>query len=281
MSALLKLFGSALTNSAQLAFDFHLSATIVDAPIAVASGTAILPPKPIEYTLIVSARARQVYLRVEPGRGLLVTIPKRFSRRAIPEIIEAQRQWISASLADIDARTPERYRRWPPETLDLLACARQVELQYIASKSPATKINARWVSASKIVLTASAEDRAAVASGIALLLKAEAKSLLTPWINRLACQHNLTFKRLAIRGQRTLWGSFSSSGTLSLNYKLLFLRPEMVTYVLLHELAHTRHLDHSPLFWRFLDGMIPGARALDAELANACTLVPPWLELAT
>ena len=90
----------------------------------------------------------------------------------------------------------------------------------------------------------------------------------------------MTYGKLSVRGQRTLWGSYSSSGTLSLNYKLLFLPPELVDYVVLHELAHTRHMDHSRAFWRLLDKMIPGARDLDDQVNDAATLVPRWLERA-
>jgi len=67
---------------------------------------------------------------------------------------------------------------------------------------------------------------------------------------------------------------------LSLNYKLVFINPHIVDYVLLHELAHTRHLDHSAAFWRFLDGLKPNARQLDRQLKEAGSQVPPWLELA-
>ena len=93
-------------------------------------------------------------------------------------------------------------------------------------------------------------------------------------------RHRLFFARVAVRGQRSVWGSCSSRGTVSLNWKLLFLRPALVDYVLVHELAHTRHLDHSSAFWRLLVSLEPSARALDAELRSAGRFVPHWLEPA-
>lgn len=232
---------------------------------------------PIPYSIKVSARARQVYLRAVPGRGLVVTIPKRFPKREIPDIVESQRSWVEQALAELDAQVPAEFRQWPPMNLQLAACDSVFSIEYQPRGQSA---GARWQSESRLVVKANTDDRVEVASCLAAALKIRAKTVLAPWLARLAGEHNYHYKRLAVRGQRSVWGSYSSSGTLSLNYKLLFLSPSLVEYVLLHELAHTRHLDHSPAFWKLLDDSLPGARLLDRELHDAGRLVPPWLELA-
>jgi len=119
-----------------------------------------------------------------------------------------------------------------------------------------------------------------MATSAFLQLKHIARTFLPPLLASYAHLHSKQYSKVSIRGQRTVWGSYSSSGTLSLNYKLLFLRRELVDYVLLHELAHTVHLDHSAAFWAQLQSMNVKARALDRELRTSAHLVPPWLELA-
>ena len=57
-------------------------------------------------------------------------------------------------------------------------------------------------------------------------------------------------KRLAVRDTTSRWGSCSSTGTVSFSYRLAFAPPEIMRYVIMHELAHLRHMDHSPKFWR-------------------------------
>ena len=236
---------------------------------------------PIPYDLKVSARARQLYLRVEPGRGLQVTVPKRYPRRTIPSFVESQRKWITEALLDLDQQTPVMYRQWPPSQLDLKACETLVDIRYKTRESSSSKATARWLSPSVLALDVDYKNRSLVAKVIAKALKARATDLLGPWLDGCSIRSQLRFKRMVIRGQRTVWGSYSSSGTLSLNYKLLFLRPEIVDYVLLHELAHIKHLDHSAAFWRFLEELKPGASELDDELQEAGRLVPPWLELVS
>jgi len=296
-----------LTHPVQLALNFDsasASALKASAAIPITSNTAAPPSEtsligafllrpplsrdgqllPIPYQLKVSAKARQVYLRVEPGRGLQVTIPKRYSKRSIPALVESQREWITEALVDLDEKTPPIYKQWPPPQLRLSACETLVDVRYTHepanSLTPsASNATVKWESPKRLHLKVDVENKPLVAKCIAGALKPRAKAVLAPWLARCAVQSQLSYKRVMIRGQRTVWGSYSSSGTLSLNYKLLFLNPALVDYVLFHELAHIKHLDHSSAFWRFLDELKPNALEYDRQLKEAGSQVPPWLEL--
>lgn len=231
----------------------------------------------IPYTVRVSARAKRVTLSIQPGLGLVVSIPKRFPKRDIPEVLVEHDEWIRTTLAQMDAQTPPACRQWPPETLDLKAIGETWRLHFQASSS---RMDVSHFPEVSVYLTDDTSDRAAVAKACAKLLKQRARRVLPSWVCHLAAPHGIHVSKISIRGQRTVWGSYSSSGTLSLNYKLLFLPPRYVDYVLLHELAHTRHLDHSPAFWAFLFSMDPQAEHLDATMNDVTQTVPPWLELA-
>lgn len=87
-----------------------------------------------------------------------------------------------------------------------------------------------------------------------------AKTYLSGRINELAVSHGFSFNRLYIRAQRTRWGSCSSRGNISLNWRLIK-APEWVSdYVMLHELVHTRILNHSQAFWREVERVAPEYR---------------------
>ena len=82
---------------------------------------------------------------------------------------------------------------------------------------------------------------------------------------------------MQVRLQRTRWGSCSSRGRISLNLALVFQPPAVLRYLLVHELAHTRHMNHSRAFWAAVAACEPDYRRLDALLCKGWHNVPDWL----
>ncbi len=240
-------------------------------------------PEVQAYSVRVSARARSVSLRVLPEIGLEVTVPKRFNHKHIPEIVRENRSWIEKALVEAQAQAEIDSRHWPPQSLELAAIGQSLLLEFRMSASTQEAWRGELVGDRLIIESpdGSCQPRAVVAKLVATLLKRKARQFLQPVVALHAREQGMVYRKLSIRGQRTLWGSYSSSGTLSLNYKLLFLPQQMVDYVVLHELAHTRHMDHSSDFWDLLEQMMPGARSIDQQLHEAVKLVPFWLERAS
>jgi predicted metal-dependent hydrolase len=84
----------------------------------------------------------------------------------------------------------------------------------------------------------------------------KAKTKLKRRLRYLADKHGYTYKRVFIRNQRTRWGSCSAKDNISLNIKLINLPSECVDYVILHELAHTKHKNHGNEFWAELKRVV-------------------------
>lgn len=76
----------------------------------------------------------------------------------------------------------------------------------------------------------------------------------------------ISYGRIFMRNQKTRWGSCSSDGNLNFNCRLLFLPPELVDYVVVHELAHRRHMNHSPEFWQEVERYLPDYKERRARL---------------
>ena len=98
-------------------------------------------------------------------------------------------------------------------------------------------------------------------------LRRNAKILLPPRLYALSLQHGLTYKSVKINSSSGRWGSCSARGNINLSYYLVLLPQHLIDYVLLHELAHTREMNHGERFWVLLDRFTDGkALALRNEL---------------
>jgi predicted metal-dependent hydrolase len=78
-----------------------------------------------------------------------------------------------------------------------------------------------------------------------------------------------SLRRVFIKNSKSRWGSCSSAGNLNFNYKLLFLPPALVDYVVVHELCHLRHFNHGPEFWALVAEVLPNHKALRKALRAA------------
>ena len=109
--------------------------------------------------------------------------------------------------------------------------------------------------------------QALVRNAIARALKKKAEEYLPPLVAYWAGRYGLSYRTVKITKARSRWGSCSSERHISLSYYLMLLPAHLMDYVVLHELAHTREMNHGPSFWGLLDSMTEGkALALRKEL---------------
>ena len=98
--------------------------------------------------------------------------------------------------------------------------------------------------------------------------RVEAKTVLTRRLQQLAKNNGFSYNRVFIRNQRTRWGSCSTKNNISLNMKLVILPDELIDYVILHELVHTRKKDHSKAFWAEMDKLVGNAKKMASRLRS-------------
>jgi hypothetical protein len=229
-----------------------------------------LPP----YELRHHPRARRVTLRIVPGRGLTVTAPPGFNPAELPAILEARKDWIEHHLARLARRgqAPDAPLALP-ESIELHALEQTWQVDYAHRPGrPAL----RQSGPGRLLLAGPPDDPEALRSQLVAWLRDTARQHFTPWLRDLARQTNLNFSHLTIRAQKSRWGSCSAKQGINLNCKLLFLPPRLCRYVLLHELCHTRHLNHSAAYWKLVYTVEPDYLALDKSLRSAWRWVPAW-----
>ena len=226
--------------------------------------------KPLEWRVRVHKRARNLSLHIEPNGSVRVTVPPRTRPYDIAAFVQENADWI-AKAQDYFAR---RVAAQPvlPDTIELRALGLPVSIEYKQAK------RARWqLTDEQLLLSSPQLDAEHCWPLLQDYLKKTARNKLVPLINDLANQIKLKPKKVQVRLQKSRWGSCSSRRTVSLNAALLLRRPAEVRYLMVHELCHLQHMNHSPRFWRLVESFEPDYQSLDKALNEAWRETPHWL----
>jgi len=234
---------------------------------------------PSSYTVRVSPRARYVSLRLSLRDGLIVVVPRGFDQSLLPALVAQKARWVERAWKRLQAGhgQVERPTRVPlPDTLHLQALGQEWAVEYHATS--AASVALRESAGRRLHVTGHVTDRHECIAALRRWLNRKAHEYLGLELARLAREGGFRYNRMLIKAQRTRWGSCSAAHNITLSLKLLFLPPELVWYVLLHELCHTVQPNHSPRFWALLQGHDPDWRSRRKELRTAGRLVPAWLD---
>lgn len=218
-------------------------------------------------------RARRVILRVYLPNCLDVVVPRKFSRRRLPEIFQAHRDWIQRELQRVEALPSLA----APRQIDLNAIDERWRVVYLdctESEGPAEEAAGRVLAVER-----DSGEVEAIAADLTGWLHGKSHDHLAPWLREVSRETGIPFQNITVRGQTTRWASCSKLHNINLNRSLLFLPPPLVRHVFLHELCHIKQLDHSPVFWRHLEDLEPNYRAVEAQVKNANRYVPSWVSL--
>ncbi len=144
--------------------------------------------------------------------------------------------------------------------------------QIVFSDKTTDKLSTR-VTSNKIIVykgantnTSSAENQSIIRSACERALKKETQEIILPRLHDMALENGFFVKNVFTKKLRSRWGSCDSSKNITLNIFLSQLPWRLVEYVIVHELAHTKHLNHSPTFWQEVESVLPDYKLLRKEI---------------
>lgn len=191
-----------------------------------------------------SARARRVSLRIDPRSGqVVITLPPRTGRPAGLALLTNHADWVSARLA----RLPETMPFAPGATVKLAG-------QPIVIRHMPGGRGGAWLDGSELQVAGAAEF---VGRRVTDFLRREAARRLGAIALAKAEAGALRVRRLTIKDTRSRWGSCTADGTLMFNWRLVMAPAFVQDYVVAHEVAHLRHMNHGPKFWALVEELTP------------------------
>jgi hypothetical protein len=244
--------------------------------------TGSLNGKPFSYTFIQSPQAHSVRLKISINNGLEITVPRRFQSDHAENILKEHEKWIVKQLDKLEARQllHKSHQLKDGSVLEVLG------IPYTVKIIPETRGKPKVKRIQKLDF---AGETAAV-SGYELHVYCDgsvehAKKTLEDFLRKvaekyfarrtaeLAEQIGVSFNNITIRGQKTRWGSCTRQKNLNFNWRLILLGVPVAESVIIHELAHTVHMNHSRSFYGLVEHHCPEYRKLQKHLHNPHFLV--------
>jgi predicted metal-dependent hydrolase len=196
----------------------------------------------LEYTIRRSTRARRVRVTVANDGAIEVVLPQRAAERAAASAIRELRPWIDRRLREVErvrAQVDARDGTVPYLGSDLL----------LVPERGRTRVHRRGD-----VLHVPDGDASAA---LERWYRRQAKAEIAPRLDRAVAALGTSYTALTIRNQRTRWGSCSTTGAMSFNWRLLLAPEDVLDYVVWHEACHLVAMDHSPRFWALVARHLP------------------------
>ncbi|NKF22164.1 M48 family metallopeptidase [Solimonas marina] len=204
----------------------------------------------------VSAKARNIRIEVRPDRGVTLVYPRWVGRAEAHAFLRAREAWIREKLAELAQQAsayplPARLRWDGDDRISLRGESYALKAEAARLRSPAVRVESQRV----VVLAPSAviQQPARLDAALRQALVRQARLDAQTYLQREAPPLGVRYRELRINDAQTQWGSCNPGGTICLSWRLVMAPPEVFRYVVVHELCHLVHMDHSPRFWSLVE----------------------------
>ena len=229
-------------------------------PVTTEQRAVVLAGKPITYTLKRSGKRRSIGLRIN-DRGLTVSMPLHASESWLHEVLQIRADWVVEKLDGWRARQIPAQVWADGEFIPFLG--EQLTLRVITSTAAA--VTRQHLDELQVAFRGEI-SLLRVERAVSRWYQEQAMTLFAARVAYYAPLLNVAPQQVKLSAAKTRWGSCSARGTLRLNVQLIKLPLYLIDYVVVHELAHLREMNHSAAFWRVVASACPDYAKLRREL---------------
>lgn len=199
----------------------------------------------IEYTHKVNPRSKSIKLSLNKSGEVIVTSPRFVPQFVIKRFVNGQKEWIEHHQQKLKSVK----KNLALNENQVLLFGKAYDL--VVKLDPKKKIGIERIESSLIVNPIT-NSKVSIQKMLDRFLKNLGSSFILKQTEVFAKKMKTTYGHVSFKTQKTRWGSCSSKGNLNFNWRLVHAPPEIITYVIIHELAHRTHMNHSNRFWKLV-----------------------------
>jgi predicted metal-dependent hydrolase len=232
----------------------------------------------LDYTVRVSGRARYARIVVHRDMSVEVVLPQGVHAMHAETLLREKEPWLARTLNRFRDYAPleqDRCLNSRPERISFESVRLGFSISYHRTDSSQVRISERG---SELRISGCVDDSLKLNMALQRWLKRKGKSLLLPILEAESRRLGLNYHQASVRLQKRCWGSCSRKKTVSLNAKLLFFPQLLMHYVMVHELAHLKEMNHSRAFWALVDRYDENSLEHRRQLKQVSRQIPVWAD---
>jgi len=198
---------------------------------------------------IIRTKRKSIALIVEPNGRLVVRAPMRISDADIKHLVKQKERWIREKQKRVKDKSTQSKPKVYMDGEEFLYLGKSYNLKIVADLNPALVLSRKFYLSRRALPKAE--------SVFTEWYREQARAVISERVELYAARHGFTYRKIRITSARTRWGSCSSMGNLNFTWRLVMAPPEVIDYVVVHELAHLRVNNHSKEFWKQVERIMP------------------------
>ncbi|MBI2852146.1 MAG: M48 family metallopeptidase [Chloroflexi bacterium] len=221
-------------------------------PTVLGTHTIVLGDRAVSYVVKRSPRAKYVRLQVGVRSGLTVVIPPSYDIDAVAGLLNKKKRWILDNLTKYVPRgkAPEN-GLGSGDFIPYLGRPLSVNVKHSPGVADGVTLQ------NDKVFVSLDSGSAPLNLVVEWWYREQAEKVIRKMVDELSSRMGVTCGRLTIRAAKTRWGSCSRKGNLNFNWRLVMAPESVINYVVIHELAHLREMNHSRKFWEIVTAFCP------------------------
>ena len=211
----------------------------------------------------ISNRAKYLHIRFHQSDGFEVIVPVGYPLDKVPEFVKKNEDWLEKRISLVKKKEPKT------DYFYLLGEKHPIKINFFSSRD-FYRFSSEGVL--QIELKRKIDNIKKLEKLVEVVLddlyKAKGTGYLIPLARQLAAKYKFHPKNISIRKATRRYGSCSKQGNISLNYRIMKFRSEVIEYIIIHELCHLKHFNHSKAFWSEVEKYVPNYKTLLTEMGR-------------
>ena len=207
----------------------------------------------IEFTHKKNSKSRSIKISVKPTGEVIVSSPRYMPKLVINQFVQHHQVWIETQLEKVKSQK----MKLRDNENQVLLFGKALEVKVLLDRTK--KIGVELID-NNIIVNPIDQTTQSVAKSLDRFLRKTAETFIAEKVDNFAKKMKTTYFNLSFKEQTTRWGSCSSKGNLNFNWRLIHTPKEVIEYVIIHELSHRTHMNHSSEFWKLVEKFDPEYR---------------------